>query len=931
MPLAAGLFTGTHGVECQSRVMGSRTVMGFTGLDFFASMAQFLSTLAMLGYIIITKRRAVQGSAQYASRLVLPAYIKILYMFAFASFLAGLAHLVESAVGQSCSGETAAGVPAEKCCAVEIIQMDAAGPGSENEKKCIREVYMNFTTSMMETCTYLPGGGPINNFMAGLGWKVKSFLVALDWAVFHVVLEGLALFLMQKGAGARAYWRAVTRALVWGAFTFFLVFRQEWLRSSPVTGTRCAVDLYGTSSNTDDDDINLDMVDETGIDTVAQQVQLDAFKASITRRQQSNNLVLLWHVLLLAFYCALRFAPQQRLSRRPAAIFYASFMMLLRAIYVVALLLERTGGGSQSAQNARGVGFCLYTAGHLILFSIVEPIWVFMTLQRDSEYWRGHTGGGKVDASKRTGRGSGGNLNAALVGRVSLNESAASALAETMDQFGRDHSYVELLNFAFLTIHTKKVVGAGGTAKVYEGEFKGETVAIKLVYPPELTHEEVTGFLREASALEEAGEHENIIKVMGVCVMPPSIALVLEMCEQGDLNSHIRQQSQQGTLDRRQQLELAVDCARGVDFLHNGNDDNPRLNGPIIHNDLKSFNVLVRVNDRTEKPFVAKIADLEFAQDDGLSVAKGRGDGGAQFVRTQSALMRPPPVPDTVNWTAPELMRVGEEGWPTVDSDAWALGMLLFEIFALELPFAEGQCTVDLKQTLQRQQEAAANLGADAALEATVAPPFYGREYLISRICDGDNPLRPPLCDDPTGRASLVPPDVSTLLRACWADNPAQRLSPRSMKEGLYALVRSAPKRVSDLESLHGVGLPQVPALRPQYRSKPEGNGGAAALQILLSDPRTPEDDESSDGNDERLGSDLVRHSSEASQESRDSVTLTDFEARGTFGVGTLGSGGRNRPRQISERGVGLPTPRALGVPGSGAPLQDPTGFGSTR
>ena len=152
---------------------------------------------------------------------------------------------------------------------------------------------------------------------------------------------------------------------------------------------------------------------------------------------------------------------------------------------------------------------------------------------------------------------------------------------------------------------------------------------------------------------------------------------------------------QEGTLDRRQQLELALDCARGVDFLHNGNDEHPRLNGPIVHNDLKSFNVLVRASDRTEKPFVAKLADLEFAQDNGTS---GRGDGSAQFVRTESAMMRPPPVPDTVNWTAPELMRVGEEAWPTVESDAWALGMLCFEIFALEIPFSEGQCTIDRPQ-----------------------------------------------------------------------------------------------------------------------------------------------------------------------------------------------------------------------------------------
>ena len=36
-----------------------------------------------------------------------------------------------------------------------------------------------------------------------------------------------------------------------------------------------------------------------------------------------------------------------------------------------------------------------------------------------------------------------------------------------------------------------QILGAGGTAKVYQGSYKGEIVAVKLVYPPELTHEEV--------------------------------------------------------------------------------------------------------------------------------------------------------------------------------------------------------------------------------------------------------------------------------------------------------------------------------------------------------------------------------------------------------------------------------------------------------
>jgi hypothetical protein len=42
----------------------------------------------------------------------------------------------------------------------------------------------------------------------------------------------------------------------------------------------------------------------------------------------------------------------------------------------------------------------------------------------------------------------------------------------------------------------------------------------------------------------------------------------------------------------------------------------------------------------------------------------------------------PPPIPDTVNWTAPELLS-GACVWPSRETDVWALGMLLFEIFAV--------------------------------------------------------------------------------------------------------------------------------------------------------------------------------------------------------------------------------------------------------
>lgn len=98
------------------------------------------------------------------------------------------------------------------------------------------------------------------------------------------------------------------------------------------------------------------------------------------------------------------------------------------------------------------------------------------------------------------------------------------------------------------------------------------------------------GFLAEASVLAEAGAHRNLVRTYGVCVMPPAIALVLELCDRGDLNAHLRRCGEEGLLRTpRVQLEMAMDCCAGVAWLHGIG----ARASPIVHNDLKSFNVLV--------------------------------------------------------------------------------------------------------------------------------------------------------------------------------------------------------------------------------------------------------------------------------------------------------------------------------------------------
>ena len=45
---------------------------------------------------------------------------------------------------------------------------------------------------------------------------------------------------------------------------------------------------------------------------------------------------------------------------------------------------------------------------------------------------------------------------------------------------------------------------------------------------------------REAASLERCGSHPNIVRTYGVCVMPPAIAIVLELCEHGNLYFYLR-------------------------------------------------------------------------------------------------------------------------------------------------------------------------------------------------------------------------------------------------------------------------------------------------------------------------------------------------------------------------------------------------------
>ncbi|KAG1327858.1 putative LRR receptor-like serine/threonine-protein kinase [Cocos nucifera] len=105
-------------------------------------------------------------------------------------------------------------------------------------------------------------------------------------------------------------------------------------------------------------------------------------------------------------------------------------------------------------------------------------------------------------------------------------------------------------------------------------------------------------FQAEALLLSRV-HHRNLVSLIGYCKDDNCLALVYEFAAQGSLKDHLTDKD--GTskvLNWRERLQIAIDAATGLEYLHKG------CTPPIIHRDVKPNNILLSQN------FVAKIADF---------------------------------------------------------------------------------------------------------------------------------------------------------------------------------------------------------------------------------------------------------------------------------------------------------------------------------
>jgi eukaryotic-like serine/threonine-protein kinase len=233
-------------------------------------------------------------------------------------------------------------------------------------------------------------------------------------------------------------------------------------------------------------------------------------------------------------------------------------------------------------------------------------------------------------------------------------------------------------------------LGEGGMGVVYKAEDAklDRAVALKFLGPHLGSSEEGRArFVREARAAA-AIDHPNICTVYEVDEFENQIFIAMAFIEGQSLGRLIRQ----GPLQIEDALETAMQVADGLAAAHRKG---------VVHRDVKPGNILITTAG-SGRPQQAKILDFGVAQ---LA-------GEPRITKTESAI-------GTLAYMAPE-QAVGKPVDQRVD--IWALGVVLYEMVAGELPF-EGRYQPAIVYAIMNEEPeplTAVREGAPAELERIV-------------------------------------------------------------------------------------------------------------------------------------------------------------------------------------------------------------------
>ena len=194
-------------------------------------------------------------------------------------------------------------------------------------------------------------------------------------------------------------------------------------------------------------------------------------------------------------------------------------------------------------------------------------------------------------------------------------------------------------------------IGQGGGGTVHKAIWNRKEVAVKdclvgrqAASSSQMIHEEASTMARL--------RHPNILQILGICIQPEKVTLVLELMH-SSLYSRVLAEDRRPLLDVKK-LYVLKETVQGISFLHSKK---------VVHGDVKLENVLLSANIK-----IVKLCDF----------------GLARYKETAQATMVQGDVAGTPMYKAPEMLLHGEHSVRNFATDMWALGGVIVETFMEE-------------------------------------------------------------------------------------------------------------------------------------------------------------------------------------------------------------------------------------------------------